>query len=112
MPSGAVRSADASWLSHEKARSVPLDQREGFAAVCPEFVIELRSPSDTLKQQQHKLAEWMQSGAELGWLIDPQQRAVIIYRPDREPEYLDTISQVAGEGPVAGFVLPLDQIFI
>ena len=112
MPNGAIRSADASWLSHRKAQSVPVEHRESFAAVCPEFVIELRCPSDSLSQQQKKMQEWIQNGAELGWLVDPQRRAVTIYRPGHEPEYLDNISQITGEGPVEGFVLPLDRIFV
>jgi len=82
-----------------------------MAPICPQFIIELRSESHRPADLRGKMDMWMANGAELAWLIDPFEKAVIIYRPGVAPERLDTISQVAGEGPVAGFVLPLDRIF-
>lgn len=107
----SVRAPDAAWTSNKRLGALTAKQREGYAPVCPDFVIELRSKSDWLADVQEKMNVWMSNGAELAWLIDPIERAVTIYRQGREPERLDNISQVAGEGPVAGFVLPLDRIF-
>ncbi len=108
---GSLRSPDAAWISKAKWTALSPGQREGYAPVCPEFIIELLSPSENRTDAHEKMQMWIRNGAELAWLIDPYQRAVTVYRPNREPERLDTISQVAGEGPVAGFVLPLDRIF-
>jgi Uma2 family endonuclease len=95
-------------------RSGRLCQRETksiFAPVCPEFVIELRSPPDSLTALQAKMEMRLRNGALLAWLIDPQEKGVTIYRPAYAPERQDALSQVSGEGRVAGFVLPLDRIF-
>jgi Uma2 family endonuclease len=78
---------------------------------CPEFVIELRSPSDRLEPLQEKMRDWVANGCELAWLIDPARKAVEIYRPGRETEVLEGGSAVEGEGPVAGFVLELGRIW-
>ena len=111
LPDGSMRAPDAAWTSNRLLDKLTPAERRGFAPLCPQFVIELRSPSDRLDDAERKIEMWMANGAELAWLIDPQERAVTIYRPSREPERLDAISQAAGEGPVAGFVLPLDRIF-
>lgn len=111
LPDGSVRAADAAWLSLAKWEALSPRDQQRYAPVCPEFVIELRSPSDSLAEQQVKMDMWLQNGVQLGWLIDPQERAVTIYTPDRGPERLYAVSLVAGTGPVAGFVLPLDRIF-
>lgn len=111
LPDGSLRAADAAWISRRKWDALPADRRKRYAPVCPEFVVELRSPSDSLLDVEAKLEMWVRNGVELGWLLDPDARTVTIYRADREPERLDNVSQVAGEGPVAGFVLPLDRIF-
>ena len=112
LPDGSMRSPDASWLPLAKWDCLSAKDKAGFAPVCPEFVIELRSPSDSLPELQAKMQMWIDNGALLAWLIDPQERAVTIYRPDGTTERLDLISQVSGEGPVAGFVLPLDRVFL
>ena len=69
------------------------------------------SPSDTLTEAQAKMQEWIAAGVELGWLIDCDARTVIVYRPGQEPEARTGISELAGEGPVAGFVLPLEPLW-
>lgn len=79
--------------------------------MCPEFVIELRSPSDRLATLQEKMQAWIANGAELAWLIDPQRKAVEIYRPGRAPEVQEGYTAVYGEGPVGGFVLELARIW-
>ena len=111
LPDNSMRSPDAAWVSLDRWNSVSFAERERFAKVTPEFVIELRSPSDTLPTCDRKMHIWMRNGVEVAWLIDPSARTVTIYRRGREAERFDSISQVAGEGPVAGFVLPLDRIF-
>ena len=111
LPDGSMRSPDAAWLPQATWDALSPQDRARFAPVCPQFVIELRSPSDSLAELQAKMEMWIRNGALLAWLIDPQEKAVTIYRPGQKPERLDTISQVSGEGPVAGFVLPLDRVF-
>ena len=102
LPNGARRSPDAGWISPERRRRKP---------TCPEFVVELLSPSDRLKTAHAKMLEWIANGAELGWMIDPRDQSVTIYRPGREPEVRIGISEIAGEGPVAGFVLDLKHVW-
>ena len=109
---GSMRSPDASWLPLARWESLSAKDKARFAPICPEFVIKLRSPSDSLSELQMKMEMWIRNGALLAWLIDPQEKTVTIYRPGQQPERLDAISQVSGEDPVAGFVLPLDRIFI
>ncbi len=111
LPDTSLRAPDAAWTAAERMAHVTPAERKRFSKVCPDFIIELRSPSDPLKDLQRKMQMWIRNGVKLAWLIDPEEHAVTIYRPDREPEFLDNISQIAGEGPVAGFVLPLDRIF-
>ena len=77
----------------------------------PEFVIEVRSPEQRAQMQRDKMGEYIKNGVLLGWLIDPLEKTVSIYRPGQEPEVLSNPAQVSGEGPVAGFVLHLDPIF-
>jgi len=82
-----------------------------FPVFVPDFVIELRSPDDKLRLLREKMEDYMNNGVKLGWLIDPIQRTVTIYRPGRAPEILANPSSVAGEGPVDGFVLELIRLF-
>lgn len=111
MPSGAIRSPDASWLSQAKYDLLSPQEREQFSRVCPEFVIELRSPSDNLTVLKRKMEEWIENGVVLAWLVDPFEQAVTIYRSNTAPKRLDHPTEVTGEGPVTGFVLPLERIF-
>jgi Uma2 family endonuclease len=108
-PDTAVLSPDAAWASFEKIKAAEKDGVE--LPMCPEFVIELRSKTDSLKSSREKMASWIGYGAELAWLIDPTRKAVEIYRPGREPEVLEGGSAVEGEGPVAGFVLELGKVW-
>lgn len=110
---GSMRSPDASFASWGRWNALTKDQQQrGFAPLCPEFVIELRSPSDRLPDLQAKMGEWLGNGTELGWLIDPERQAVEIYRPGIAlPEVLDGPATVVGEGPVAGFVLRTERLW-
>jgi Uma2 family endonuclease len=87
------------------------DERASFGPVCPEFVVEVKSRSDSLRRLKLKMQEYIENGAELGWLIVPKSRTVFIYRPGVPEETLVGVSKLAGEGPVAGFELDLTEIW-
>jgi Uma2 family endonuclease len=107
---GSTLSPDASYLSEERLRKLPQDELDSFPRVCPDFVIELLSKSDTLEGLKSKMADWISNGALLGWLIDPYQRQVFVYRPGQEPERV-TRPKITGEGPVEGFELDLARVW-
>jgi len=111
LPDGSVRAPDAAWVSSRRLESLSEEQKTGFAPVCPEFVIELRSPSDNLADLQAKMEMWIANGAEVAWLIDPLEKAVVIYRPGKQPEHLAQPTSVQGTGPIAGFELVLARIW-
>jgi Uma2 family endonuclease len=111
LPSGAARGPDAAWISNARLATLSSEQKRRFLPLCPDFVVELKSPSDRLPRLKAKMEEWIENGAQLGWLIDPDTRAVYIYRQGAKPEELKDADSVAGEGPVAGFVLDLRRIW-
>ncbi len=111
LPNGARRSPDASWTLKSRVEPLGSRKRKSFWHLCPDFVIEVKSESDRLKPLQGKMAEYLSQGAQLGWLIDPKDRSVTIYRPNGEVEIRTGIDQVEGEGPVAGFVLNLTYVW-
>jgi Uma2 family endonuclease len=111
LPNGADRSPDASWVSRERWEALTPQQRKGFIPLCPDFVIELRSESDSLPKLQAKMREYIDNGARLGWLIDPQNRRVEIYRPQREVEVLENPTELSGEEVLPGFVLNLRRVW-
>ena len=111
LPNGARRSPDASWIRKDRVAALPREQQEGFYHLCPDFVIELRSSTDRISRLKAKMEEYIANGAELGWLIDPKERTVWIYRPGCAAECIVNPERIAGEGPVAGFVLELADIW-
>jgi Uma2 family endonuclease len=111
LPNGATRSPDASWVSQERWNALTPEQKGTFANICPDFVVELRSSSDRLELLQGKMREYIDNGAFLGWLINPQQRQVEIYRPGLEVEVLDNPTLVSGEQVLPGFVLNLRRVW-
>lgn len=111
LPNGAMRSPDASWLRLERWNTLTEDQKASFAPICPNFVIELRSASDTLTSLQDKMQEYMANGASLGWLIDLKNRTVHIYRPNQAPEILNNPETVNGAPELPGFVLWMAKIW-
>ncbi len=111
LPNGARRSPDAAWTSKERVHSLEGAGEYGYWHLAPDFVIELRSKTDRLPKLRAKMREWTENGCQLGWLIDPERRAVEVYRPDREAEMLTDPERVAGEGPVEGFVLELKLVW-
>ena len=111
LPSGAALGPDACWIANGRLDQFTKEQKRKFLRLCPEFIIELTSPSDRLKAVQAKMVQWMENGAQLGWLIDADRRTVYIYRPGCEPEKKTHISRMSGEGTVAGFELHLGDIW-
>jgi Uma2 family endonuclease len=111
LPNGAAYSPDASWVLRSRLDKLTRDEKRKFPRLCPDFVVELMSPSDRLSKLKAKMREWIENGAQLGWLLDPDRRTAYIYRPDRDPEQLVNPERLVGEGPVAGFVLQLYDIW-
>lgn len=111
LPNGANRSPDACWVSQERWDALTPEQKGTFANICPDFVVELRSGSDSLISQQEKMREYMDNGAVLGWLIDPQNRTVEIYRAGLEVEVLANPSELSGEEVLPGFLLDLREVW-
>jgi Uma2 family endonuclease len=111
LPDGSVRAPDAAWLSPEKWNSLTPEEQRRFVPFCPEFVIELRSPSDSIAELETKMTEWIANGAQLAWLIDPLRKLAVIYRPGREPETLLQPDFLHGEGPIAGFALKMQRLW-
>lgn len=111
LPNGAVRSPDLSWIAFERWNSLSDDERSDFARICPDFVIELRSESDRLGRLQAKLAEYIENGARLGWLIDPIERRVHIYKPESDPEVLSDPKEIGGGSVLQDFVLQMKEIW-
>ncbi|MDJ1172785.1 Uma2 family endonuclease [Roseofilum capinflatum] len=111
LPNGANRAPDASWISQERWDALTEEQKGTFANICPDFVVELRSVSDTLKSLQEKMQEYMDNGAKLGWLIDPKNRTVEVYRVGLEVEVLSDPTELSGEEVLPGFVLNLRRVW-
>jgi Uma2 family endonuclease len=111
LPNGARRSPDASWLRLEKWDRLSERQQVSFAPICPDFVVELRSPSDPLPVLLDKMSEYIANGASLGWLIDPFKRQVYVYEPNQEVVILDNPDTVSGEPVLPGFKLNLSSVW-
>ncbi len=111
LPSGAMRSPDASWVRRERLADLSAGQKQRFLPLCPDFVIELRSPSDPLSTVEAKMREYMENGARLAWLVDPEERKVHVYRPDETVRVLDNPEKISGDPVLPGFVLDLRQIW-
>ncbi|ACK69169.1 protein of unknown function DUF820 [Gloeothece citriformis PCC 7424] len=110
LPNGADRSPDASWIKLERWNRLTPTEQEKFAPICPDFVVELMSPSDSLKETRDKMREYRENGARLGWLINRKNQQVEIYRPDQEVEILNQPTSLSGEDVLPGFVLDLSEI--
>jgi Uma2 family endonuclease len=107
----AVRAPDAAWVLRSRLEQVPAEQREKFLPLCPDFALELCSPTDRLANVQAKMEEYLANGARLGWLLDPAHRRVYVYRPDAPVARLDRPETVAGDPVLPGFVLDLREIW-
>ena len=111
LPNGAMRSPDASWVRRERLAQLTAEQRQRFLPLCPDFVVELRSTSDPLAVIESKMGEYLENGAHLGWLIDPEGRRVHVYEPGKEVSILETPDEVSGDPVLPGFVLDLRPIW-
>jgi len=111
LPDGAMRSPDAAWVLRSRLDELPSKVKEGFLPLCPDFVVELRSPSDSLPELQAKMEEYRDHGARLGWLIDPDARRVHVYRPSRPAETLDDPTTLSADPELPGFSLELSPIW-
>ncbi len=111
LPNGADRSPDAAWVRRDRLAALTYEQKEKFLPLCPDFVIELRSPTDNLATVQAKMGEYIAHGAQLGWLIDPETRRVYVYRPGASVAVLEQVEAVSGAPELAGFTLDLREIW-
>jgi Uma2 family endonuclease len=111
LPNGANRSPDASWIRKNRWEALTLEQREGFIPLCPDFAVELRSKTDSLPDLRAKMQEYRSNGAQLGWLIDPKNKRVEIYRSGQAVEVLENPSTLSGEDVLPGFTLTLKRIW-
>ncbi|HEY9853742.1 MAG TPA: Uma2 family endonuclease [Leptolyngbyaceae cyanobacterium] len=111
LPNGAIKSSDAAWVKLSRWNSLTPEQQQKFAPICPDFVVELRSPSDNLQPLKDKLQEYIDNGTSLGLLIDRKNRKVYIYRPNSEVECLDNPDTVSCEPVLPGLVLDLASIW-
>lgn len=111
LPNGSRRSPDACWISKVRLATLTKGVKSQVWRICPEFVIELRSASDSAEHLERKMEMWIANGAALGWLIDPLKKTVTIYRPGERAQMIRNAEQVKGEGPVAGFTLKLKDVW-
>jgi Uma2 family endonuclease len=111
LPNGAERSPDAAWVAGHRWEALTPAEREKFPPLTPDFVIELRSASDSLATLQAKMQEYQSNGVRLGWLINPQEQQVEIYREAAPTEILQSPQQLSGEEVLPGFVLSLSRVF-
>jgi Uma2 family endonuclease len=111
LPNGATRSPDAAWVRRSRLAGLTREQKQKFLPLCPDFVIELRSPTDNLQTVLDKMQEYLDNGAQLGWLLDPLTRRVHVYLPQRPPEILDAPNTLSADPLLPGFVLDLRKIW-
>ena len=110
LPNGAVRSLDASWVAKTRLDALTEEQRKRFIPLCPDFVVELHSPSDSLAVARDKMQEYLDNGARLGWLIDPEEKKVYVYRPDSPVQELQAPKNLSADPVLPGFALDLREI--
>ncbi len=111
LPNGAKRSPDAAWVRFERWEALTREQQEGFAPLAPDFVAELRSPGDYVSVLQEKMAEYVDNGARLGWLIDPEGKRVYVYRPGQSVECIENPEALSGGPVLPGFVFNVREIW-
>lgn len=111
LENGAMRAPDVSWLSLARLSKFTADERRKFLRICPEFVIELRSETDTLPELKSKMQEYIACGAKLGWLIDPLEKRAYLYRPNQAVEQLENPETLSGDPVLRNFVLDLRDVW-
>ncbi len=111
LPNSAMRSPDIAWVLNERLKTVSNEEWNKFLPLCPDFVLELRSPPDRLGLLQDKMREYIANGARLGWLLDPVARQVHIYRPESKPRILDNPAEISGDPVLPNFCLDVPKIW-
>ena len=111
LPNGAIREPDAAWVRKTRLSAVPYGEKQRFLPLCPDFAIELRSSSDKLSALRDKMAEYVENGVQLGWLLDPETRSVHVYRPDTPVEELKDADSVTAGPELPGFILDLKLVW-
>jgi len=111
LPDGSKRSPDASWIRRERVQQLSKKERKGFALIAPDFVIELRSPSDRRSVLEEKMLDYIGNGVRLAWLIDPEAMRVFVYRPTQAVEALDNPTTISAEPELPGFILNVQEIW-
>jgi Uma2 family endonuclease len=111
LPNGARRSPDVAWVRRDRWEALTEEEQEGFAPLCPDFVIELRSRSDNVPPLESKMVECIENGTSMAWMLDQLHKRIYIYRSDQQPEVLEDPQTVAGESLLPGFVLNLREIW-
>jgi Uma2 family endonuclease len=111
LPNGAAFAPDTAWILKSRLASLTKEEKKLFGRLCPDFIVELKSPSDRLSTLRSKMEEWIANGVQLGWMIVPEKRTVYVYRPGAPAEELSDVDSIAGEGSVKGFRLELADIW-
>jgi Uma2 family endonuclease len=111
LPDGAIRGPDASWVRRDRLSAFTEQELEKFGHLCPDFVAEIMSPSDTLSELRDKMAEYIANGAQMGWLIDPYEARVYVYRSGREVECLENPTVISGDPLLPGFTFNVSEIW-
>ena len=111
LSTGAIRSPDVSWISLEKCNALSRQQKRRYPPVTPDFVVELMSPTDVLEQVQDKMRQFKECGVKLGWLINPDEKQVEIYRQDQDKEILNNPQTLSGEDIMSELIVSLEEIF-
>ncbi|NEO54851.1 MAG: Uma2 family endonuclease [Okeania sp. SIO3B5] len=111
LPNGDNRSPDAAWIPIEKWNNLTPEQRTKFLPLCPDFLVELMSPSDSLSEARKKMKEYLENGMILGWLINRETQKVEIYRAGKDVEILDSPETLSGENILPGFILDMTRIW-
>jgi Uma2 family endonuclease len=111
LPNGAIRSPDVSWVKNSRLKKLSRDERDAFLPLCPDFVLEFRSPSDRMANLDAKMREYIANGARLGWLLDSIRKEAVIYRPSQAPEKIQNPRELSGEQVLKGFVLDVKRVW-
>lgn len=111
LPKGSTRAPDCSWVRRERWEALTVDQRKKIASLVPDFVVEVRSETDRLSELRDKMEEYADEGVRLGWLIDPIERRVEIYRPGQVPTTLNNPTHVSADPELRGFTLDLTPVW-
>lgn len=110
LPDTSMRAPDVGWVSNERLATVTAEQLRKFAPVTPDFVIEVRSESDSLSELKTKMEKWLANGVRLGWLVDPQEQTTTIYRPNQQPQQVPFDQTLSGEDVLVGFTLNVKEV--